>query len=501
MYAQLAPDSEGETTLDCGQTPSDALRASPLVDQQKVRLEAFSSGTGSQLDAADYHSDALGRLILDDPDQPLEVNAGTYDFVAYSYYKSTSNLTTSNIDPRDYDLIWDKVSKEITATEAGRTVSITMGHLFAKVRVRVRTRAISNAQITFMDGVEIEGGKKANLSVWDGSLSDGSAVTQEVDDWPGVTFPDDEVDSGYYTFYPSPTRIRIGELRIEVDEVEYSFQDLFADFSQALEGGHSYTLVVDLKGTPWATSNVYWDGTAQRLTFDTSPNANPMRQGVMFKWGSLVGVSPVGTWVDYSTPIYKPTGTTPVTFTKTTAASFTAIPVLDIGSASISGYYVPNYVSDNTVDDPVAGTGDICRYIGVVDPTRAGYRLPNYDDCHFPYEELLEMWWYDKLYLYGDPWTKLAGSSWQEVSTTNDDGTSILTSGMCMDGATFPASGGRGVTPAGVGSYGAYDTGSVVREWDLNLGLSLTFSTYGLFPGNGVESGDSMLSVRCIRDE
>jgi hypothetical protein len=59
----------------------------------------------------------------------------------------------------------------------------------------------------------------------------------------------------------------------------------------------------------FAGSNIYWDSVNQRLTFDdVDDTAHEAAQGVYFKWGSLVGISPAGAWDGTTTPIYAPIG-------------------------------------------------------------------------------------------------------------------------------------------------------------------------------------------------
>ena len=82
--------------------------------------------------------------------------------------------------------------------------------------------------------------------------------------------------------------------------------------STGLERGRAYRLYgsVDYYHTGlkfaeplvWAGSNVYWDGT--QLTFDETvvdaDAGSDLKQGVFFRWGSLVGVSPSLSYVTYT---------------------------------------------------------------------------------------------------------------------------------------------------------------------------------------------------------
>lgn len=58
----------------------------------------------------------------------------------------------------------------------------------------------------------------------------------------------------------------------------------------------------------WAGSNIYWDGS--KLTFDTAiSNDSDLKQGVHFRWGSLIGIPSSGNSAPsaYYIPIYNPT--------------------------------------------------------------------------------------------------------------------------------------------------------------------------------------------------
>jgi hypothetical protein len=82
------------------------------------------------------------------------------------------------------------------------------------------------------------------------------------------------------------------------------------------EAGYSYSVastikkaVPNISATKFAASNIYWDGT--KLTFDEEdiPGVSHMRPGVLFKWGSLVGISANtnnGAAFTSSTVVYRP---------------------------------------------------------------------------------------------------------------------------------------------------------------------------------------------------
>jgi hypothetical protein len=98
------------------------------------------------------------------------------------------------------------------------------------------------------------------------------------------------------------------------DENIYSYvHNLSASGSNkdgGLNGGEVYTFkpASYLQLDRWAGSNIYWDGT--KLDFEKNPYemGKSTYQGVFFQWGSLTGVSPVGTDWSGSIPIYSNSG-------------------------------------------------------------------------------------------------------------------------------------------------------------------------------------------------
>jgi hypothetical protein len=152
--------------------------------------------------------------------------------------------------------------------------------------------------------------------------------------------------------------VAAGALKVKVGSVKIStfaaaFSNQTAAFTPALAAGTSYTLMVSLKKCVWSRSNIYWDG--GKLTFVTDPNdlSKQGYQGVFFKFGSLVGVSPAGNGnFSGATIVYKPNA---------------------IATGNYSSWSnIPYWDSEEDVGAPNISTlkGDICRYIN------SAYRLP-----------------------------------------------------------------------------------------------------------------------------
>jgi hypothetical protein len=257
---------------------------------QRITLAAFKASTDVLAGSANYYySTSTNGLMPQTPGSLLMVDVNDdYYIVAYSYNSTTENPGTSNIDPSK-DLLWGKsATKYITLSD--RTVTINMAHLFSKVKVNISVANVaSSATITDIGTVKIEGRKQAGLDLKSGDVTPGSALgAMEVE----VAGSGATKTSGEYLFYPSPTKITISSITISgAPNAPNPFTNLEANFTKVLEPGKSYILDVDLARVNWAYSNIYWDGS--KLTFDKRPvNSHPNYQGVFFRRGSLVGISP-----------------------------------------------------------------------------------------------------------------------------------------------------------------------------------------------------------------
>jgi hypothetical protein len=346
-------------------------RADALENGVKVRVVAYNGTTPESSTEYEVSGGALTTNTA------LEVSTGTtYKFVAYSYNSAVSpdypGPTITVASP--HDLLWGSTSKLIQATDYD--VSITMNHLFSQVNVKATSANLPNQpKIMNMTGVTITPGTTVDLPIFTGIISqNATAATQTIPSWNGfnnITVTSNPV--AVNTGSSNPIFVNIGSLEL------YGFapfDNLRAKFKKALTVGTSYTLVVNFYETDFAGSNIYWVSTGENdgyLTFDKWTSANSMCQGVFFKWGSLVGISPkdhandaIGSF-NSSTPIYKPTSET--TFTKTTTANWSDIPLI----LSPGYVYAGNYLM-TVGNDWAAGTGDICNFID------SDWRLPTTDE-------------------------------------------------------------------------------------------------------------------------
>lgn len=296
LYATLEPDST--------ESLSDELRASPLLNKQKIRLAAFNKTTGLQEGSAATYTYTGGKLVPDGLPLGVEPDDGTiYRFVAYSYFGDPeTDPVETGIEPSQ-DLVWGVKEQPITDTEAGRTVSITMDHRFSRVRVKLKANQIPGAKITAIGTVQVTGRQVADLEIESGDVTAAGASAMPDVGWSSLVSPFSETNilSDYDVFFPSPTGVTISSITIELsDQTVHVFTDISAAFSQPLTAATNYTLVVDLKRFLWAQSNIYWDDSLNEgtggMTFQ-KPGDTPDHsdyQGVYFVWGSLVGLSPGG---------------------------------------------------------------------------------------------------------------------------------------------------------------------------------------------------------------
>jgi hypothetical protein len=179
---------------------------------------------------------------------------------------------------------------------------------------------------------------------------------------------------------PTVTSVSIEELEVELSgNIPHTFYGPVAKFNKELEAGYNYTLVVELKETRWAGSNIYYSDSHLSLRFDKAGSRiNEAIQGVYFRWGSLVGIAPDEEYFSSNTALYYSTsndgGYTGY------ESSWDDIPHIDVvGEDVYSNDREDRYLIDDLQNTPAmwsAWKGDICQYIGSYEPDLAGYRLP-----------------------------------------------------------------------------------------------------------------------------
>jgi hypothetical protein len=243
-------------------------------------------------------------------------------------------------------------------------------------------------------------------------------------------------------------------------------------------------------GTIWAGSNIYWDGS--KLTFDTeTSDANNKKQGVAFRWGSLVGVSLSSSYVTY-TPTYN-SGNPTTSSWNTGSTSYTSIAYISVeGSNYGQNNTFLNDAARNTDLNYVACKGDICQYLSKTQPSLGSWRMPT--DSEF-----------DSTNFGSATPTNLGPWSWWETSasqSTNPDGQSSMRFGVAhtIGSATtsYPASGYRitNGTLDAVGRGGDYWSSSASSSTN---GFYLAFNSSYVIPAysNNRQFG---FVVRCVQN-
>jgi hypothetical protein len=214
----------------------------------------------------------------------------------------------------------------------------------------------------------------------------------------------------------------------------------------------------------FAGSNIYWDAVNERLTFDDvvddyTDAPNRTKQGLFFKWGSLIGISPLGTPFSDDTKIYAPIGatgeyevtspsalydpdpipTTPREWWDLIEPYLTSIAFIpNVDDLRLSGY--ATYLNSVTAN-LAAYKGDICAYLSGRDGIPAGeWRLPTNAEFEPGYDP-------DVPFVSPGDYSRVG--SFTIVSVDADHGTFEIPNGYTLtytaDGATkttfFPASG------------------------------------------------------------
>jgi hypothetical protein len=305
------------------------------------------------------------------------------------------------------------------------------------------------------------------------------------------------------------------------------------EFSTALSAGVSYTILIRLRTPIWARSNIYWMDTGSNtgyLTFvpaadDPADNDNTKQgyQGVFFKFGSLVGISPTVLSYDDNTAIYVPydypanprwkkttrdavkedtdipTATDNWTSWGSGTANATDIPYLDPSYIYSPSGWDNAFAMDAAYNNTATYQGlrgDICQYIGAMaGSTEEGEKMKNYrlpTTNEFGY----------------------SAASWENSATrsspgsTMDDGTTNLIGASAdqscfknttMEDVIFPLAGIR-VSPGGMsnaGQIGHYWGGS---SYGSDQGVGMLFRGYDSFKDIMIHPRDMAKPVRCVKN-
>jgi hypothetical protein len=309
-------------------------------------------------------------------------------------------------DNPDHDPLWGS-SLKVTVSAGMNKVPIEMRHVFSKVRIKATSEELAGKPAISNVSASLIGYQAVILY---GVPTKGVAENQTFENFPSTPATTAySVQRVVYAGNEDITTIKINSATIGGT----THMGSVARFNHKLLPGRSYTLTVKFDELVWARSNVYWDDTAEQLTFVPANGTtdNQGYQGVFFKWGSLVGISPaqVGGSDAFSgsTPLYIPV--VHASTWKATDGNSTGSDT-DIDVSVRHNYTVwseASYIDDTEGDipymDPSQGgigtdrsntwlidaernnfetykglRGDICQYIGATttDVNLKGYRMP-----------------------------------------------------------------------------------------------------------------------------
>jgi len=427
----------------------------------KLRIVAYLNDGISYRTHADYAVTNTGELSP--IDAPLQVEPGNYKFAAYSYNNEQTSLPSPftheilNINPEN-DLLWGSASASIVSSNSN--VVIKMEHKLSQLKIEATTTAGTITNIS--DVFAVPGYEIGKFTVHSGQITKGNSCQQLFPSWS--TLNQVTVTSEARTVYPhgeSITAIHIGTITINGK----THQNLNVGFAKSLQPKISYTLKINFKkddapAGSFAGSNIYWDGS--KLTFDPAVVKDRENlQGVFFKWGSLVGLSPkqeLLTTLTVYIPNYDSANPGASAWTVTNFKSAYGNQWKDHTDwleVSVLPDDVRNtYLIDmerNTDAYYTARTGDICQYLGKIGAAPRGYRMPTareFADVDIANPEVAAKWYphtadVDVL----DGWRyKGPVYSWVDVTTSslaNGQYKGIFGAGMYKGKTEFPASGHR----------------------------------------------------------
>jgi uncharacterized protein (TIGR02145 family) len=483
-----------------------ALRATPLAKDVKLRIIALNKGTSTIYSWADYTATDNGAFSTTAGNLHVVENT-QYDFVCFSYNSTTADLPAALNEggalgdipvTNANDFLYEKKSASLSAIS--NNLSFELKHQLARVNLTFAVN-YSNWKITNVNSSPTIG-SVTSPSAFDHEtnvLSGGTAGSQVFIGLPAT--PNETQASGALRLVPAGASTLT--LTIPKGAVTLSGTSLTvashptvartATLTTALEKGASYTLTVKLKAlaksTKFAGSNIYWDSSKSQLTFDPHGTTTPQYyQGVYFKWGSLIGISPVGAYDASNTVLYKPTNTSdPVGTSRTWVETNGAD-----NAWSGSGWTDIPYQNDdkiNTTDrsahsllanpDFAAYKGDICNYID------ENYLMPTGAE----FSALLSD--------HGSYSSSKGGYISSDITSSDAAGKQVFAQYATINSFIFPASGyrdGSDESSIAVGNSGAYWSGSASGD---SYAIFLYFnSSYATASSSSTKYHG--LPVRCV---
>jgi hypothetical protein len=497
--------------LDMSLEPDETspLRATTqaLESGKKFRVIALKNSDGTYVSHGDYTVASDGSYVLSGTFLvPENVN---YDFVCLSYNSTSAGFTetyTKGQVPANLavpidgkDLLYAGMTKTITA--ADRNLSFTLTHQLSKVRLVV-DGTYNGWNITAMAANKIylsPSYSNATMHLQTGVITAGAAAGNQYFTWPSISAAQTQTSNARAVYTGSGTIalvVSVGAITMNGNALP-SVENTISLTATTLDPAYDYTLRLRIRIPRWAGSNIYWDNT--KLVFDPEgTTARQGYQGVLFKFGSLVGISPQGnTFANNSTPVYRPNGSG---WLPTTYSTWGGIPLW----TSTYGNLVNNNYTSSFI-------GDICQYIGTNQPALTGYRLPvagefgtatGYWDSLDPEHVPVAGGWVKGDVAFALPGVDVAYAAGTAdfLSTQNGANQKLAwVKNLTMGSLTLPVSGYRSGSSGQAGNVniaGYYWTGSATST----SVYGLVFSGSSVAPANTGVDRTYATPVRCVKN-
>jgi hypothetical protein len=475
----------------------------------KIRVIAVKAGTNTYVSRGDF---TIGTSSTD-TDPAFKVKDDQYyDFYCISY-NSTAEIPSDTVPPfkvelGNRDFLLAKLSNQ-RIYSGSNALTFTLKEALTKVSVMLDASADNIAVKSVGSNTNFYESYKYAAVNGDGTLSNYNTETNTTGYSWTLNAPTGTATSNARTVYvnapanTNPASITDNNFYIFIDKISFAdttWTGISAYFNQALSQGVSYTVKLTLARTAFAGSNIYWvqsSGTTGYLTFDDKGiTSNEQHQGLLFKWGSLTGISPSGeknATFTSSTPIYSPNGSGG--WMQTTTASWTNIPYATSNAPDKKAVNFLTSLTDGS------GIGDICRYIATQgrapNTTNYTWRLPTskellYVDAGAGNEWTNELKYGWRLVSTTSPWSAIA------IPTTNTTGTYNISNGVKKFNAFFPAAGARfydGSIAYPGAEGGNYWSGSGSGDSDYAYSFGFDSSVFGT--ENPLRT--QAFPIRCVR--
>jgi hypothetical protein len=539
-----------EMSLEREKSPLRAKVITPLSNGAYFRVIAVKTGTSEYVAHGDFTVNGATSL------SSFHVPANeTFDFICYSYNSTNFYSIQSFSAERGEDLVDRKLStghlvdllwqkQTVSVGESNPLLTILLEPVMARVKV-VLDCSYNGWTVTDVSSVQLSPvATSGQIGLVSGTPS-GNAVTGDIL-WTGMS-QGTVIESDPLLVMP-----KTGELTIKIPKHAITRQNFTENiptddatmnasgtFSTTLAAGSSYKLYVKLRVPKWAGSNIYWVKTGEYdngsgdvgdvgyLTFDpyyVDGNDAPHKgyQGVFFKFGSLVGISPARASFSTSVAVYIPTyvagppdaatwkcpAVSPYSSWPPTSAgdsdsdaNAAIIPYLDGRAAfnASNNTRSSTFVIDEARNDATMWAnkrGDICQFLSKTGAVSGDYRLPTSSELG-----TVNIGWSGSTPV-GGGWVKggAPGSATGLASGEFDlIGSYLYVENLTMGNVILPASGNRYGNGGGldfVTTQGLYWSGSA----NGNLEGRLLYFTEASIGPNGSSERSCAYPVRCVKN-